>query len=147
MNTEGRTSEQNVAVFTRLRAGNPVTWLMDQVESLDLPTDLKAHIDQLFRGHEKYLGVDPDTAREDAYRIGCRINWARAQWELMRTDPTNPRYFTLSKVASLWATNDLKFKSRLKKDTPAGNRKKQVPRASVRSTLDDEDDDSAEGAA
>ncbi len=93
-----------------LRAANPVTWLQDMLEKSKLPASVKHHADQLFKGHTKYIGVKPDDVWHIAMRIACRINWARAQYELLQTEPSDPKHFTLSKIASMWAINEAKFK-------------------------------------
>lgn len=98
-----------------LRAGNPVTWLKSIVDAADLPPELKAHIDRQFYKHLGFRNVDPESAWPLAMKLAARIHWARVQHALMSTNPSSPKYFILSKVATMWATNALKVSDANKK--------------------------------
>lgn len=136
-----RNAAADTETFRSYKSGSPVHWLKAQVDSIDLPPDLRAHINDLFKGHMKYFGVHPDTAQVLAYRLGCRINWARAQWELLRMKPSNPKYFTMSKVCSQWATNDLKFKPSKKIQGSEKPSRKRLPISPVSDPEGDEDEE------
>ena len=106
----GLTKEQAAQNKLDGRAANPITWLKDMIDEVKLHPIVKAHTDQLFKGKDKYLGVDLEASWPTAMRIACRINWARAQHALLSCEPSSPKHFALSKIASMWAINEAKFK-------------------------------------
>ncbi len=102
------TAKQVRDAHKRLRAGNPVLWLKDITDKAKMPEAVRAHINELFKQHTTYMGIDPDDAYPIALRISARINWARAQHSLLNTDPLSKAHFTVSKVVSQWVANQAK---------------------------------------
>ena len=121
------TAEQAQEIEKRNRAGNPILWLKSMLDKAKLPEDVRLHINQLFKQHTVYKGIDPDVAYPIALKIAARVNWVRSQHALLTLDPLDKRYFTASKAASQWALNQAKSDKTQTVGRTPGDDRQQFP--------------------
>ena len=100
-----RTQAQAERAMQDMRDANPVTWLKSVVDKAKLPPPVRAHVNQLFKKHLLFYGIDPESVLPTAKRIAAQINWIRAEYALIMSDPLDAKHFMLSKVALQWAVN------------------------------------------
>lgn len=132
------------------RAGNLVNWFEDQVETgKNIPEPVRAHLRRMFVKAGSTLTLPDDQAAAIALRIACRLNWLRAQHDMMSV-PTDAKHFlTLSKVAAHWATMEKKLcgtkgvKDRDEKQRKPVPTSPQRPSASTEEEGSDDDGDTA----
>ncbi len=136
------TAEQAREIEKRNRAGNPVLWLKTVFDKAEMPELVRAHINQLFKQHTVYKGVDPDTSYPIALQIIAKANLMRSQYALTMLDPLDKRYFPTSKTVSQWATNIAKFN----KTQPVG-RSPESSGSAFPSTAENPDDSEPDSSA
>jgi hypothetical protein len=117
--------------------GHPVFWLRNQfLAAKNIPEPVKDHIKRLFDKQDRY--PDQDTAEAECQRLMCRIHQARTQYALLNMEPSDRRFFSLSKSAATWLTLAAKFNKVKRSASGTAKSKKTVPIAALTPVEDDD---------
>lgn len=122
------------------RDRSPVFWLKSQFDAAkNIPEPVRRHVDQLFK-QRRLFKIPEEQARREAMQLACRINWARTQHALLSTEPSDTKFWTLSKVACTWMALDGKLNKRNSIGRNGEQAKKKMPTAAIRQAESDDDE-------